>query len=140
MGEMKIKSQRKRHTNTIYQYIFEFVDQKGGFSFDCDEEGNILLDKNSFSCETYQQCISGEITIVGEVKKIMPLGIEEYTKSWFEPAIGECNVCGKDVSLSGFTNTCECGLDYNMSGQQLAPRDQWGEETGEIYYDLRRWY
>lgn len=29
------------------------------------------------------------------------------------------------------TNTCECGADYNMSGQRLADRGQWGEETGE---------
>ena len=30
-----------------------------------------------------------------------------------------------------FTNTCECGQDYNSGGQLLAPREQWGEETGE---------
>ena len=39
--------------------------------------------------------------------------------------------CGETVTCSGFTNTCTCGADYNMSGQLLAPRAQWGEETGE---------
>jgi hypothetical protein len=30
----------------------------------------------------------------------------------------------------------ECGADYNMSGQMLAPREQWGEETGETVADI----
>ena len=48
---------------------------------------------------------------------------------------GKCR-CGRDVEFSKFTNTCECGADYNMSGQQLAPRSQWGEETGESLADI----
>jgi hypothetical protein len=44
---------------------------------------------------------------------------------------GVCS-CGEVIELHNFTNTCfECGKDYNSSGQELAPRDQWGEETGE---------
>lgn len=43
----------------------------------------------------------------------------------------ECE-CGAEVFCPEFTNTCDhCGADYNMSGQLLAPRSQWGEETGE---------
>jgi len=52
-----------------------------------------------------------------------------------EPAIGRCS-CGKEVELAGFTNTCDCGADYNSSGQLLAPREQWGEETGESLSDI----
>lgn len=44
--------------------------------------------------------------------------------------------CGKEVRCTGFTNTCECGSDYNFAGQQLAPRSQWGEETGETADDI----
>ena len=47
-----------------------------------------------------------------------------------EPAVGRCS-CGRRVSLANFTNTCDCNRDYNMSGQLLAAREQWGEETGE---------
>ena len=47
----------------------------------------------------------------------------------------ECN-CGKTVEISGFTNTCQCGRDYNFSGQELAPREQWGEETGESLSEI----
>jgi len=40
--------------------------------------------------------------------------------------------CGEDIYCSEFTNTCgNCGADYNWAGQRLAPREQWGEETGE---------
>ena len=56
----------------------------------------------------------------------------------------ECDVCGGEVTLFGFTNTCptceERGIttDYNASGQLLAPRSQWGEETGETAADILR--
>lgn len=44
--------------------------------------------------------------------------------------------CGNDVVCENFTNTCpDCGADYNSSGQLLAPRAQWGEETGEHWSD-----
>lgn len=52
---------------------------------------------------------------------------------------GETQVkcCGEWLSCYGFTNTCgHCRADYNMSGQQLAPRAQWGEETGESVADI----
>ena len=43
--------------------------------------------------------------------------------------------CSEDVWCFDFTQTCECGADYNMSGMKLAPREQWGEETGEHWSD-----
>ena len=40
--------------------------------------------------------------------------------------------CGANLECPNFTNTCpKCGADYNWAGQGLAPRSQWGEETGE---------
>jgi len=53
-----------------------------------------------------------------------------------QPAIGLCD-CGEEVVLGGFTNTCHnCGADYNSSGQRLAPRSQWGSDTGESVADI----
>jgi len=50
----------------------------------------------------------------------------------------EC-VCGSPVYCEGFTNTCDdCGRDYNGSGQLLAPRELWGQETGESLGDILR--
>ena len=55
----------------------------------------------------------------------------------YQERIGLCS-CGKQVVLEHFTNTCECGADYNTAGQLLAPREQWGEETGESLSDIMR--
>ena len=49
---------------------------------------------------------------------------------------GTCESCGEEVGLMQFTNTCRCGADYNSSGQRLAPRSQWGEETFESVADI----
>jgi hypothetical protein len=44
----------------------------------------------------------------------------------------EIRCCGEWLSCERFTTTCcHCAADYGMSGARLAPREQWGEETGE---------
>ncbi len=44
--------------------------------------------------------------------------------------------CGMEVLCVGFTNTCiGCDTDYNFNGDMLAPREQWGEETGESWWE-----
>lgn len=49
--------------------------------------------------------------------------------------IVEC--CGDELHCFDFTNTCPiCGTDYNWNGDELAPRSQWGEETGEHPADI----
>jgi hypothetical protein len=57
------------------------------------------------------------------------LGKDEFWKMLKSPYV-KCR-CGQMVSCENFTNTCNCGRDYNFSGTELAPRGQWGEETGE---------
>jgi len=54
-----------------------------------------------------------------------------------EPKVIECG-CGRKVECYGFTTTCDCGRDYNWNGDLLAPREQWGEETGEHLSDILR--
>ena len=44
--------------------------------------------------------------------------------------------CGEDVDCQSFTNECDCGADYNFNGTRLAPRSQWGEETGESWWEI----
>ena len=54
-----------------------------------------------------------------------------------DATITEVKCCGQWLRCDLFTNTCEtCDADYNMSGDRLAPRAQWGEETGEQYSDI----
>ena len=53
----------------------------------------------------------------------------------------QCGHCKKgEIELSsGWANSCPvCETEYNGSGQMLAPRSQWGEETGEHPADLSR--
>ncbi len=66
--------------------------------------------------------------------------IDKGVRSWMtrlsSPRIGVCP-CGTEVILDSFTNTCDgCGADYNSSGQRLAPREAWGEETGDRACDV----
>lgn len=43
--------------------------------------------------------------------------------------------CGEEVNCISFTNTCDCGKDYNFAGDLLADRSQWGYDTGEHWTD-----
>lgn len=47
----------------------------------------------------------------------------------------ECSHCQAEVLCdNSWANACEvCGTEYNSAGQRLAPREQWGEETGERF-------
>lgn len=75
-----------------------------------------------------------------------PLGKKKVTsqrrliKPWDhetkEPGLIQCD-CGKKVEIEGpgLDADCGCGRSYNSSGQLLADRAQWGEETGEIASD-----
>ena len=49
-----------------------------------------------------------------------------------------CGKCGRYVAIDpgAFTSSCDCGTDYNWNGTLLAPRSQWGEETGESLADI----
>jgi hypothetical protein len=70
-----------------------------------------------------------------KIQIIQEAQYSEKTGRKIEPAVGRC-VCGEAVALEHFTNTCcRCGRDYNMSGALLAPRSQWGCETGEHWTD-----
>lgn len=100
-----------------------------GFGFACDEDGNVdTSEMNKAALENFRKCLCGEHDVVFD-------GVE--SREWFYryPKIGRCD-CGAEFTLRNFTNTCyDCGADYNMSGQRLAPREQWGEETGEHWTD-----
>ena len=51
------------------------------------------------------------------------------------PRIGKCD-CGAELYLHGWICPCDCGREYNSSGDLLAPRHQWGHETGEHPSDI----
>jgi hypothetical protein len=120
--------ERKRHKVTSYRLFFE--DEKcsdAGYSFECDANG--VPTPAAAEKSSYKRLVAGQLP--GFLAPVVQTSHHAYT----EPAIIRCS-CRREVELSGFTNTCDCGADYNMSGQQLADRSQWGEETGESVADI----
>lgn len=129
---MKITRDREKKEVITYNLAFEWNDIPGaGFSFSCDENGCVDIEKMYPEArENLNKCLCGEYNV-------RFAGVRKNVNRFTETAIGICNICGEKVYLEGFTNTCEkCGTDYNMSGQQLAPRQFWGEETGETLGDI----
>jgi len=101
----------------------------GGCSFPATADGDLDWEEMATRPEAMinlNRCLMGELTFVGHTSQPW-----EY----YPPRIGLC-CCGEEVYLDRFTNACECGRDYNSAGQELAPRSQWGEETGESYADI----
>lgn len=90
--------------------------------YDADT-GELLYSRDDFeSIEAYER--------FAEYVEVEKSGGNAYVKRF---TYGVC--CGETLDLSAFTNTCaRCGRDYNSMGQELAPRSQWGEETGEPWY------
>jgi hypothetical protein len=103
-----------------------------GMAFACDKDGNIdmaVLEKKPAALDNYNKCIN-------KIHDVKAPQLMTFRHSYKEPRIGRCD-CGCEVILDRFTNTCDgCNRDYNMSGQLLAHRSQWGEETGESYCDI----
>ena len=117
---------RKREQVSQVSYSLSFETSPGcGFGFPCDKDGNIDRDNlNPAALENLRKCETREY-------KVSNPQIKQYINRYIDPALAKC-ICGHTIELAAFTNTCErCNRDYNMSGQELAPRSQWGEETGE---------
>jgi len=131
---MKILRHRQRHEVTEYRLVFEYPGERGaGFSFPCDEIGVV---NEATLCEpaqeNYRHCKTG---VAWNGKALTQGRVIKYDGSWTEEAVGLCE-CGCEVELGQFTNACDCGRDYDRGGQLLAPRSQWGEETGESVADI----
>lgn len=122
---IQIVCERQTVTVEVYALMFEWKDMPGaGCSFSCDKQGNLLRDEiRPEALHNLEKCLSGEYAV-------MPQGVKDYSYTYREPAQGRCS-CGRLVELADFTNTCDCGLEYNFGGQLLAPRCQWEEPWDE---------
>lgn len=134
---IEIIRRRDQRENITYQQEYRYARHPDdGFSFECNKNGYVDWSKlSSRGKDNLAMCLKGKNPKTGE--KIINAGIEKLTNSYVEPAVGRC-ACGREVELSGFTNTCVCGREYNSAGQQLADRSLWGEETGEHPADIAR--
>jgi len=96
----------------------------GGLGFPCDEDGVVDVEALPEAAKAnYRKCLDGTAGVEAPV-------VTEIRSRYRHPSVGVCH-CGEEIELGQFTNTCDCGLEYNSAGQQLADRRQWGEETGE---------
>lgn len=127
---IEIIKQSERVTVVTRQRAFEWKDCPGaGFSFDLDDNNEIIVTEGNR--ENVEMCLAdGGLTLHDN-------GVEVLEHDYTEPAVGKCP-CGREVTLESSVagNDCGCGRIYNSSGQELAPRSQWGEETGETYADI----
>lgn len=122
----RIISEREHKSGTDYFLEFPILDLEGSwYSFECNADGVVDIESMpEVRRDNYHKCINGE-------HSVGPGKVNGYPWQYTEPAILECD-CGCEVRLERFTNTCDkCNADYNTAGQRLAPREQWGEETGE---------
>jgi hypothetical protein len=130
---MSILVTRSRRVECV-EYVLEFTCREcpsAGFSFECDKHG--AVDRDTLypeAVENLDKCLDGTFDVIAE-------GVRKREWSYREPAVGKCS-CGSMVVLDHFTNACQCGRDYNSSGDLLAPRECWGEETGEHPADIAR--
>jgi hypothetical protein len=122
---MQIIRKGQRIKRAEFALSFEWKDMPGaGFSFPCSKEGVVILDKTALTAqESLAACLDGTY-------EVTPQGVRDYSYSYWEPALGRCE-CNGIVKLEDFTNTCQCGREYNSSGQLLSPRSQWEEPWDE---------
>ena len=107
-------------------YTHEFGDENGGFSFRCDEKGNLLPDLCKEAVVNFVRCKNGEIEYMG--KPITYLGICKNEREIRHRALIECD-CGTRFELSNtYMGACECpecGQWYNLFGQKLNNPRYW---------------
>jgi len=131
---MKILSKRERVERIEYRLEFEWEDMPGaGYTFPCDAHGNVLGDWCRAKAEREQQVREAHAT-----EGLKFLGVQTHTRWVINYAVGRCT-CGRKVTLSDpLYNECDCGLWWNMCGQQkIDPTSALGraldDEEGERY-------
>lgn len=115
---------------TAIQYSREFTrEDSSGFSFPCDEHGNVFPFEFDCARKNYEWCMAHPEEFDAEWNEF-----RTWKNTYREPAHGTC-VCGEEVYLiDEYQGACECpncGRWYNLFGQELLPPDQWESD----YYD-----
>jgi len=131
----KFLKHAERVERTFYELVFSRRDDPGsGYSFPCSKGGGLLRDQISdVGMDNYRKCRDG-------IHPVLPGVIRERVERYTEPAVIKCDCCGARVELyCSWASDCpRCGTEYNGGGQRLAPRSQWGEETGESVFDMEQ--
>lgn len=130
---------RRRERIKKIEYYLEYpvLDTPGAFwAPPCDEKGNVLeaqlAEPALKEWQRVQECErKGEPTGYGEPY------VQKRDASYWEPAVIRC-ACGRECTLWGMENDCDCGRIYNGFGQEYRPREEWAdamEAAGERWDD-----
>ena len=120
-----ILSPRQPKTLIWYRREFTYEDGCGGFSFPCDEKGNVELTSDAAK-QNYEYAMAHP--------EEFPVAYNELTRyedTYIEDARAKCH-CGEEIELwdqyQGACNCPKCGRWYNMFGQELIDPDYWEED------------
>jgi len=123
----KVIKPRKRVEQAEYYHLWR--DWNGNIAqwIDCDKRGQVK---------------KGWKRILAEWKakpqeEVRYEGVQENVRHYWQSGVIKCD-CGKRFDYDdSWMNTCpHCGADYDGNGNRLAPRSQWGYETGESLSDI----
>lgn len=104
----------------VKQYALEYTDRDGGgYSFDCDSQGN-LLPGEDLKFKAHAEDINSREWYYDGV-------VQEYVHTVVEPMVLECD-CGERLFISDTDEVCECGRWYNSFGQELRDPKYWDWE------------
>lgn len=128
----KLISRCERRDEVTHDRVFDWEGERDfGFAFPCGEDGTVLP-LNPVASENYLACLTGAV----DGRRVVDRGVRRSVRRVTVPAVVECDACCRHLELWADPATCECGAEYNLAGQRLAPREQWGEETGETASDI----
>lgn len=114
-----------------YQMYWERTAGGSGYSFPCTVDGVLITDG---LCDA---ALANIRLVDSHPEQFRSPRINRYGGGFRrEHAVYECDCCHAPVECDRFTNTCDCGADYNMSGQRLADRSQWFDGTDECMADI----
>ena len=130
-----LKIIRERSTHTEVEHYVEFTDEEGaGFSFPCDQHGNVQFDDHDAELgriqrDNYDYAMSHKERFT---KQYAEFTTRRYTVT--DNALGKC-VCGKTVELydqyQGACSCPKCGQWYNLFGQELIDPEYWDDDVSE---------
>ena len=126
-----LKIIKPRTTHTEVEYRIEFTDDDGcGYSFPCDQNGNVLFDDHDAELgrvqrDNYDAAMADKERFT---KQYAEFTTRRYTVT--DNAMGKC-VCGETVELyDQYLGACscpKCGQWYNLFGQELVDPEYWEE-------------
>lgn len=96
----------------------------------------IITNRETGDMKYFEKKFKEKIDAINYRQEILDNMLNNCYSHWAKvyPVI-KCH-CEEKIECINFTNTCDnCGADYNFDGILLASRSQWGEETGEDWWE-----